>query len=245
MPAFLAALGKLYQEGGYGVDQDFSRAHALFVEAAKLDAVFNVLLGQMAERGEGEPVDYVAARAFYRLSGKNAALPLGRLMEEGKGGPQDLPGSLALYLGAVTYCRDDAWKAMDRLRRAGQPLSEAQAQRYQQLWLTGFVRLQARRMAVGEVFEAVNATGEAKHVTLSYRFKSDSGVPQVTLFKGSGNANVDQWVMRAAARVTLGDCAPLTDSSGEIEIKAPLVFSPQDTQHKPYLDWICGRKPCA
>ncbi|WLI03274.1 hypothetical protein [Pseudomonas simiae] len=52
-------LGKLYQEGGYGVDQDFGQAHALFVEAAQLDPAVNVLLGQMAERGEGEPVDYV------------------------------------------------------------------------------------------------------------------------------------------------------------------------------------------
>lgn len=241
----MAVLGKLYQEGGYGVDQDFSEAHALFVEAAKLDPSMNVLLGQMAERGEGEPVDYVKARELYRRSGKNAALQLGRFMEEGKGGPQDLPGALAVYLDAVEYCRDDAWEAMNRLRRAGQPLTDAQAKRYQQLWLTAFVRLQTRRLAVGEVFEAVNATGAGQNVTLSYRFRSDSGVPQVTMIKGSGDANVDQWIMKAAARVTLGDSAPLTDSSGEIEIKSPLVFSPQDSQHKPYLNWICGRKPCA
>ena len=240
-----AMLGKLYQEGGYGVDQDFGQAHALFVEAAQLDPAVNVLLGQMAERGEGEPVDYVKAREFYRLSGKNAVLQLGRLMEEGKGGPQDLPGALALYLDAVERCRDDAWEAMNRLRRAGQPLNESQARRYQQLWMKGFVSLQTRRLAVGEVFEAVNASGAAKTVTLAYRFKSDSGLPQVTMVKGSGDANVDQWIMKAAARITMGDSAPLTDSSGEMEIKSPLVFPPQDTPRTSHLNWICGRKPCA
>ncbi|MFL1548955.1 MULTISPECIES: hypothetical protein [Pseudomonas] len=103
-----------------------------------------------AERGEGQPVDYVKARAFYRLSGKNAKLPPGRLMEEGKGRPQDLPGALAVYLDAAEYCRDDAWEAMSRLRRAGQPLNETQSRRYQPLWLEGFVGLQPRRMAVGK-----------------------------------------------------------------------------------------------
>lgn len=244
-PTCMAILGKLYQEGGYGVDQDFREAHALFVEAAKLDPAVNVLLGQMAERGEGEPVDYARARTFYRLSGKNAALPLGRLMEEGKGGPQDLPGALALYLEASERCGDEAWLAMNRLRKAGQPLTEVQAKRYQQMWLSSFVNLQKRRMAVGEVLEAVDATGEAKRVTLSYRFKSDSGAPQVTMVEPSGDANVDQWVMRAAARVTMGESAPLTDSSGVLEIKAPLLFTVQDPQHKPYRNWLCGRKPCS
>ncbi len=80
-------LGKMYQEGGYGVDQDFSKARGLFVESAKLNPARYVLLGQMAERGEGEPVDYVKARDLYRRSGKNAVLQLGRLMEAGEGGP--------------------------------------------------------------------------------------------------------------------------------------------------------------
>jgi len=236
-----AMLGKLYQEGGYGVDQDFGQAHALFVEAAQLDPAVNVLLGQMAERGEGEPVDYVKAREFYRLSGKNAVLQLGRLMEEGKGGPQDLPGALALYLGAIRYCGDEEWQAMNRLRLAGQPLTEDQMKRYQQIWLTSFLKLQTRRLAVREVFEAVNATGEKKSVRLSYRFTSDSGTPKVTMLTGSGDANVDAWVMKAASQITMGNAAPLTDSSGVREIVAPLVFVPQDTQR---MMGLCGRKPC-
>lgn len=237
-----AVLGKMYQEGGYGVDQDFSKARALFVESARLDPTTYSLLGQMAERGEGEPVDYAKAREFYRLSGKSAALALGRLMEEGKGGPQDLPGALALYLDSVKYCRDDAWESMNRLRKQGQPLNEVQTKRYQQLWIAGFLVKQRRDLAVREVFEAVNATGEAKSVKLSYRFRSDSGVPHVTMIKGSGDANVDRWIMKAASRITMGDSAPLMDSSGEQEIQAPLVFSPQDTQH---LGWICGKRPCS
>lgn len=152
-------------------------------------------------------------------------------MEEGKGGPQDLPGALALYLESVNYCRDDAWEAMNRLRKQGQPLNEVQTKRYQQLWIASFLKQQRRRLAVREVFEVVNATGEAKNVKLSYRFKSDSGVPQVTMIKGSGDANVDRWIMKAASRITMGDSAPLTDSSGEQNIQAPLIFSPQDTQH--------------
>ncbi|WP_185067122.1 tetratricopeptide repeat protein [Pseudomonas brassicacearum] len=237
-----AMLGKLYQEGGNGVDQDFSKARALFVESAKLSPSSNILLGRMAELGEGEPVDYAKAREFYRLSGKNAALPLGRLMEEGKGGPQDLPGALALYLDSTESFRDDAWEAMNRLRKAGQPLNEAQEKRYQQIWLTGFINHQRRRLAVREVFEAVNATGEVKKVTLSYRFKSDSGVPQVTMIKGSGDTNVDKWIMEAAQQITMGDSAPLTDSSGVQDIQAPLIFSPQDTRR---MNGICGKKSCS
>lgn len=230
-----AVLGKMYQEGGYGVDQDFSKARALFVESAKLNPTSNVLLGQMAERGEGEPVDYVKARKLYRLSGENAALPLGRLMEEGKGGPKDVPGAFALYLESSKYCGDDAWNAMDGLRKQGQPLSEVQANRYRQLWVASFLKLQMRRLAVREVFEAVNAKGEAQNVTLSYRFKANSGAPLITMIKGSGDANVDSWVMKAASRITMGDHAPLTDSSGKYEITAPLTFSPRNTQD---LQWM-------
>ena len=237
-----AALGKMYKEGGYGVDQDFTKARALFVESAKLNPVTNILLGQMAERGEGEPVDYAKARAFYRLSGKNAALPLGRLMEEGKGGPQDLPGALALYLDSTERFGDSAWEAMSRLRKQGQPLSDAQGVRYQQLWMSGFLKEQNRRMAVREVFDAVNATGAAKSVKLSYRFKSDGAKPQVTMVSSSGDANVDGWVMKAASHISMAGSAPLTDSSGEQEIVAPLVFSPQDTKR---MAFICGRKPCS
>ena len=237
----MAMLGKLYQEGGHGVDQDFRKARALFVESAKIKPATNVLLGQMAERGEGEPVDYAKARQFYRLSGNNAVLALGRLMEEGKGGPQDLPGALALYLGAIRYCGDEEWQAMNRLRLAGQPLTEDQMKRYQQIWLTSFLKLQTRRLAVREVFEAVNATGEKKSVRLSYRFTSDSGTPKVTVLTGSGDANVDAWVMKAASQITMGNAAPLTDSSGVREIVAPLVFVPQDTQR---MMGFCGRKPC-
>ncbi len=236
-----AALGKMYQEGGYGVDQDFTKAHALFVEAAMLKPETNILLGQMAERGEGQPVDYVKAREFYRLSGKNAALALGRLMEEGKGGPQDPSAALSLYLESTERFRDNAWEAMIRLRKQGQALSEVQAIRYQQLWMSGFLKEQNRRMAVREVFDAVNATGAERTVKLSYRFTSDSGTPQVTMIQGSGDGNVDAWVMKAAARISMADSAPLTDSSGVQEINAPLVFALRDTRR---MDWICGRKPC-
>lgn len=235
-----AMLGKMYQEGGYGVDQNFSKARALFVESSKLNPASNVLLGQMAERGEGEPVDYAKARELYRLSGKNAVLLLGRLMEEGKGGPRDLAGALGLYLDASEHCGDDAWKAMNRLRTAGQSLNEVQEKRYERLWFGGFHGEQSRRLAVREVFEAVNATGTVKNATLAYRFKSDSGTPEVTMIKGTGDANVDGWIMKAAQRISMGDSAPLTNSSGVLEIKAPLVISPQETRH---VNWICGRKP--
>jgi len=49
--------------------------------------------------------------------------------------------------------------------------------RYQQIWLTGFLKLQTRRLAVREVFYAVNATGETKNVRLSYCFTSDRVCP--------------------------------------------------------------------
>lgn len=236
-----AALGKMYQEGGYGVDQDFDKARALFSESAKLNPATYILLGQMAERGEGEPVDYLKARDLYRRSGKNAVLSLGRLMEEGKGGPKDPAGAMALYLETSERCRDYAWEAMNRLHKQGVPLNEAQQTRYRQLWMTGFLKEQNRRMAVREVFDAVNATGVVQNVKLSYRFTSDSGIPQVTMIKGSGDANVDSWVMKAASRISMRDSAPLTDSSGELEIHSPLIFALRDTRR---MDGICGRKPC-
>ncbi len=236
-----AWLGKLYQEGGHGVDQDFNQARALFVESARVNPSSNILLGQMAERGEGEPVDYAKAREFYRLSGSNAVLPLGRLMEEGKGGPKDPKGAMALYLASSERYHDNPWEAMIRLHNQGLAFDEAQAKRYQQLWLAGFVREQNRRMAVREVFDAVNASGAAKGVRLSYRFKADSGTPQVTLVTSSGDGNVDSWVMKAAARISMGDSPPQTDASGVQEVVAPLMFSPQDTAR---MQSICGRKPC-
>ncbi|CAM4041225.1 hypothetical protein D3C81_661980 [compost metagenome] len=65
---------------------------------------------------------------------------------------------------------------MKRLRKQEQPLNELQTKRFQQ--------------AVREVSEAVNATGEAKKVTVSYLFKSGSGTPQVTMIKGSGKLEI-------------------------------------------------------
>ncbi|WP_327437993.1 tetratricopeptide repeat protein [Pseudomonas donghuensis] len=235
-------LGRFYQQGGYGVDQDLRKARALFVEAATLNPANNKLLGQMAERGEGEPVDYTKAREFYRLSGNNGALLLGRLMEEGKGGPQDLSGAMTLYLESTEYCGDDAWKAMNRLRKQGQPLNELQTKRFQQIWVKGLVNRHRRLLAVREVAEAVNATGEPKKVTLSYLFKSGSGTPQVTMITGSGDANVDRWIMKAISRLTMGDFAPLTDSSGELEIRAPIELPLLDAQK---LVGMCGSRPCS
>ncbi|MDD1013379.1 tetratricopeptide repeat protein [Pseudomonas rubra] len=236
-----AILGKLYQIGGYGVDQDFRKARALFAESAKLDPANNIQLGQMAELGEGEPVDYTKARKLYRLAGNTAALSLGRLMEEGKGGPQDLPGALSVYLESTEFCGDDTWRAMSRLRKQGQPLNELQAKRFQLIWLESLVNRQKRLLAVREVFEAVNATGEAKKVTLSYLFKSDSGKPQVTMIQGSGDANVDSWIMKAASRLTMGEWAPLTDSSGELEIRAPIELPLLAAQNLPGM---CVSRPC-
>lgn len=236
------ALGKMYEEGGYGVDQDLGKARALFAESAALDPSMNVLLGQMAERGEGEPVDYAKARDLYQRSGKSAALPLGRLMAQGKGGPQDIPGALTLYLETTRYVGDDAWKAMDSLRKAGHALNEAQATRFRQVWLKGFLKEQNRRLFVREVLEAVNGSGQDKSVTLTYRFTSDSGTPQVTLTKDSGDANVDAWIMKAAARISLRDSAPLTDETGKLEIVAPLTFKVQEISSRVW--GICGRKPC-
>ncbi len=221
-------LGKMYQEGGHGVDQDYRQARKLFVESAKLDPSNNILLGRMAERGEGEPVDYAKAREFYRLAGKTAVVQLGRLMEEGKGGPQDLPGAFALYLESVDRYSDDAWKAVSRMRKQGQPLNQLQAQRYQQIWLSGFITRQNNLLAVRKVLDKVDAAGEVRKPTLSYRFKADGGVPQVTMTKSSGDATLDTSIMEAMSRFNMGDSGPITDDSGELQIIAPLVFTPKN-----------------
>ncbi|WP_397458680.1 tetratricopeptide repeat protein [Pseudomonas asplenii] len=236
-----AALGKMYEEG-YGVDQDFDKARALFVEAAALEPGLNILLGKMAELGEGEPVDYVKARNLYQRSGKLAALQLGRFMVQGKGGPQDIPGALSLYLDVARSVGDEPWTEMERLRKEGHALNEAQATHYRQIWLNGFRKELHRRLLVREVFEAVNAGGEARKARLTFRFTQDSAQPQVTLTQGSGYANLDAQLMQAIGRFKLGTSAPLINETGKLDIVAPLVFEVRDI---PAGTWgICGRKPC-
>lgn len=238
----MTALGILYENGGYGLSQDFDEARRLFTESAKANPPSNYHLGRMAERGEGEPVDLAKAREFYRLSGKTGAVALGQLMEKGEGGPKDPSGALTLYLDATNYVGDEAWQAIRQLRKQGQPLDAMQKQRFQQQWLDSFIRLRNSRLVVREVFDAVNATGAAKKVTLSFRFSSDSGKPQVTLLEGSGDANVDHWIMEAASRITMREDAPLTDDTGELKINSPLTFPPRRTER---MFWMCGTKPCA
>ena len=84
---------------------------------------------------------------------------------------------------------------MKRLRKQGQPLNELQTKRFQQ--------------AVREVSEAVNATGKAKKVTVSYFFKSGSGTPQVTMIKGSGELEI-----RAPIELPLLDAQKLVGMCG-------------------------------
>ncbi|WP_033727467.1 tetratricopeptide repeat protein [Pseudomonas cremoricolorata] len=234
-------LGKIYQEGLQDEEQDFSKARKLFAKAAETEPAAHALLGQMAKRGEGEPVDYVKARTEFGLAGESGALELGKLLEAGQGGAVDVPGAMALYFTNITYFGDDAWNAMDRLRQQGQPLSEEQQQQFRTFWLRSFERQLRTRLTVREITEAVNASGSKKGVTLSFRFTSQSGKPQVVMTQGSGNAEVDRWIMKAASYIHMDNSPPLTDESGQLSLDYPMVFNPGSTERMWYM---CGKAPC-
>lgn len=62
-------------------------------------------MGWVQATGRGEPLDEVRARYYYNIAATleltSARNELGRLLEQGLGGPQDLPGALAQYQSAV------------------------------------------------------------------------------------------------------------------------------------------------
>ncbi|NWB99554.1 sel1 repeat family protein [Pseudomonas gingeri] len=196
-------LASLY-ERGHGVPQDIPKAKALYQSLAEVNASAYYQLGRMEEEGIGEPTNYVKARQFYQLAAaepgnENNATHLAKLMEEGKGGPQDLEGALALYVNAIRYSEDKAWKSVQRLRAQGLVLTAEQERHYNEIWVSGVQNQLGRKIwELEKTLSKQSKTSAANKPTqLQLAYIPGSVVPQILLLESSGDSTVDQAVLQA------------------------------------------------
>jgi len=196
-------LGSLYEFGRGGLPQDFGKARSLYESVAAVDGVGNEKLALMAENGHGQAPDDVEARRLYQLALTNSdsdksKLALARLMEEGRGGSQDLFGAMMYYVEASQNAGDVSWKGIQRIRAKGLVLTTEQIQRYNEVW-TDTSRKSLNRLTMYTEFalnQQVQHGSVSKPVTLQVQGKSGSNVPQIVLIESSGNADVDQAVVK-------------------------------------------------
>ncbi|MDU8357317.1 sel1 repeat family protein [Pseudomonas syringae group sp. J309-1] len=196
-------LGSLYEFGRGGLPQDFGKARSLYESVAAVDGVGNEKLALMAENGHGQAPDDAEARRLYQLALTNSdsdksKLALARLMEEGRGGSQDLFGAMMYYVEASQNAGDVSWKGIQRIRAKGLVLTTEQIQRYSEVW-TDTSRKSLNRLTMYTEFalnQQVQHGSVSKPVTLQVQGKSGSNVPQIVLIESSGNADVDQAVVK-------------------------------------------------
>lgn len=196
-------LGSLYEFGRGGLPQDFGKARSLYESVAAVDGVGNEKLALMAENGHGQAPDDVEARRLYQLALTNSdsdksKLALARLMEEGRGGSQDLFAAMMYYVEASQNAGDVSWKGIQRIRAKGLVLTTEQIQRYNEVW-TETSRKSLNRLTMYTEFalnQQVEHGSVSKPVTLQVQGKSGSNVPQIVLIESSGNADVDQAVVK-------------------------------------------------
>lgn len=209
------ALGSLYESGRGGVPQDFAKARSLYESVAAVDGVGYERLARMAEEGHGQVRNDVEARRLYQLALTNSdsdksKLALARLMEEGRGGPQDLFGAMMYYVEASQHAGDVAWKGLQRIRAQGPVLTPEQTQRYNDAW--GDTSRKSLNRTALDIEIALNKQiqrgSASKPVTLQVQGKSGSNVPQIVLIESSGNAEVDQAVVTAFGKYRI-PAAPL------------------------------------
>lgn len=204
-------LGLMY-ESGESVSQDFSKARALYQSAADIDNAAYYRLGRMAENGIGEPADYVKARQLYqRTAGSSAYVnsmsQLAGLLENGKGGPQDRDGALALYLDTVSYAGDDAWDNVQRLRRTGLTLSITQANRYNKVWARSAknrIRLRTTRLFSQWQTLAIS-NPQLKPATLRLDYTPGIAASGVSLIESSGDSAFDKRAMEVIRDIRFTD----------------------------------------
>lgn len=203
-------LGDMH-ERGLGMPKDVAKAKAIYQAVADVDKKAYFHLGRMAEEGIGEPVDYVKARQLYeRASAKTA---LAKLMEEGKGGPQDLDGALALYLNSIELYGDDAWVGVRRLRAAGLTLNAEQEKQYNGMWAKGLRNTLNRKIGFTrrELLKEIKPGSLVKPIRpakLQLEFPLESDVPKVSLLESSGDPAIDQAVLKAMSTFKFPD-API------------------------------------
>lgn len=209
------ALGGLYESGRGGVPQDFAKAKSLYESVAAVDGLGYERLARMAEEGHGQAPNDVEARRLYQLALTNSdsdksKLALARLMEEGRGGPQDLFGAMMYYVEASQHAGDVAWQGIQRIRAQGPVLTPEQTQRYNDVWSdTSRKSLNRTTMDIEIALNKQIKRGSAsKPVTLQVQGKPGSNVPQIALIQSSGNAEVDQAVVTAFGKYRI-PAAPL------------------------------------
>lgn len=217
-------LGTLY-EAGNGVSQDLYRARMLYLQAAPNDPTAYVELGRMARDGVGEPVDFVRARALFRQAGPGGVVGLGGLMEQGKGGPQDVQGALNLYMQTTRNFRDPAWGAMRALLDNGMSLDTAQVEKYNQLWISGFQSLQQMKIKRDASLKKFRYT-EWMRLTVSYRFPVEQGRPAVSLVESSGDSQLDETVLRVLDKLPMDDPYMAPAGMRTPDMVAPIILGP-------------------
>lgn len=191
-------MGRLHEDG-IGVPQDLAKARDIYQAAARVDNKAYVELGRLAELGIGEPVDYVKARQLYVRAGaqdgnQEAALRLAGLLEDGKGGPQDLDTALSLYVRHLRYSQGIAWAETQRLRARGVSFDAQQALRYNQAWFYGMRGILNRVVSKAE--ESVRSTQASKPIRVQIDFSREAPAPELTLLESSGDPAADAAVLK-------------------------------------------------
>lgn len=193
-------------ENGHGVSQDIAKAKTLYQSVADVNEQAYFYLGKIAESGHDGPPDYVKARQLYQRAidttngpkSTNAETGLAKLMEEGKGGPLDMDGAMALYLGATKASFGDAWEGIQRLCARGVAMTAAQEQRYYSVWSeTATGRLErALRMAQYTVSKTYNPGPQGTQVKVQVESVEGSEEPRLLIVSSSGNDVIDLVVLK-------------------------------------------------
>lgn len=217
-------LGTFY-EIGHGVPKDLVRARALYLEAAPSDPYAYVELGRMARDGVDAPADFVKAREYYRLAGPAGVVGLGGLMEQGKGGPQDVQGALNLYMATTQKHLDPAWMAMRPLLASGQQLDAGQVEKYNRLWTKGLWALQNKWLNRMTNFNSVDRSVQLT-VKVLYRFPAGRTRPDAYLTQSSGNPQADAVVVKALDKLPMDDPYLMPFGQPTPDIVAPVVLMP-------------------
>lgn len=225
IPTCQHVLGTFY-ERGTGVSQNTARARSLYLQAAPADPYAYVELARMARDGIDEPVDPVKARDYYTRAGIGGVVGLGGLMEQGKGGAQDVSGALKLYVDATQKYGDPAWKAMRPLLALGLELDAEQVQKYNRVWIGGLLRQMRFELWRSYELSGLNHSGQTLTVRVLFRFSTRSPKPEVYLAESSGDPVIDTAVVSAVYRLTMKDPYMLPAGQETFDFVAPVALSP-------------------
>ncbi|MFT0866066.1 tetratricopeptide repeat protein [Pseudomonas sp. CAM1A] len=184
------------------VDSNFSCSSLL--KAALGDPYAYAELGRMARDGVDAPADFAKAREYYKMAGPAGVVGLGKLMEQGKGGPEDVQGALDLYMATTQKHLDPAWMAMRPLLAAGFPLDAGQVKKYNRLWTKGLWALQGKWLNRRTSFNGVDRSVQLT-VKVLYRFPAGRTRPDAYLTQSSGNLQADAVVVNALDKLPMDD----------------------------------------